>query len=88
MHTFKESIIKKSFSDWTYNEEGATVAEYEVDGAFDVAVVVIMAAFLVVERVLGAIEAATVEGSLIALNPKSHGLPTHSARRGVPSRVL
>ena len=63
----------------TYGEERTSVAEDEVDGALDVAVVVVMASLLIVERVLGAVEAAAIECGLISLNPKGHGLAADSA---------
>jgi hypothetical protein len=68
--------------------EGARVAEDKVDGALDVAAAEEVAALLVQQRVLGAVEAAPVEGGLVAPDAQRHRLAARVPRVGGASRVL
>lgn len=65
--------------------ERQRVAEDEVDGALDEAVLVVVPPGVVVERVLGAQEAAPEEGGLVARDLERHGL---RAGAGQGRRVL
>lgn len=74
-----------------YLVEREGVAEYEVDGALDVAVSVVVAAEVVVERVLRAEEVAPQERRVVRRYPQRHTLlpqrprPRHR-RRVLPTR--
>jgi len=68
--------------------EGARVAEDEVDGALDVAAAEQVAALLVQQCVLRAVEAAPVEGGLVAGDAQRHRLAARAPRVRGGSRVL
>ena len=68
--------------------EGERVAEDEVDGALDVAVAVVVAAEVVVQRVLRAKEVAPHERGVVRRYPQRHPLLAQRAGPRHGGRVL
>ena len=73
---------------YAYEVEGSAVPENEVDGALDVAAVEVVAALVVVERVLRAVEVDVEEGAVISADPQCHGLPPDRTTGGSRRCVL
>jgi len=71
-----------------YLVEGEGVAEDEVDGALDVAVPVVVAAQVVVQRVLRAQEVAPHERRVVRRDPQRHALLAQRAGPRHGGRVL
>ena len=73
---------------YTYEVEGSAVAENEVDGTLDVATIEIMAALVVIQRVLCAVEVDIEEGGIISANPQCHCLLSNRTTGGSRCSVL
>uniref|UniRef100_A0A0A9ERI7 Uncharacterized protein n=1 Tax=Arundo donax TaxID=35708 RepID=A0A0A9ERI7_ARUDO len=68
--------------------QGERIAEYEVHGAFDIAVPVVVPAQVIVERVLRAQEVASHERGVVRRYPQRHPLLAQRARLRHRGRVL
>jgi hypothetical protein len=81
----RENLSKFSLA--TYLVQGPCVPKDEIDGALDVAVVEVVPADVVEQRVLRPQDLAPVEHGLVAGQPQRHRLladrPRRSRRRGV-----
>ena len=64
-----------------YRVEGPAEAEDEVDAATDEAVLEVMEALVVVQRVLPAVDGAVVHRHLAPAHPQRHRLPSMRSRR-------
>jgi hypothetical protein len=68
--------------------DGLAVSEDEVDGALHEAVLEVVTACLVVQRVLGSVERAAVESAVISLDSQCDGLLPNSSTGWCRCRVL
>ena len=78
--------MKRDFG--THIVDGKTVTKDEVDAPLDVAILEVMAAVMVIQRVLVADDGALVERCVVGGDAKRHCLHANSSRRRWRSGVL
>jgi hypothetical protein len=71
-----------------YRVQGLSIAEDEVDGSFDIAILEVMAPNVITECILGSVEATAVESCHVSGNSKRGTLLPIYACRGRRCRVL